>query len=78
MLIQKVIKVGNSVAVVLPAEVCASMKIQRGDFVVLVFPSENHITLDFAAPRAYPEKALELYKEQHNVIQNGSTTKPLT
>ena len=68
MLVQKIIKHGNSVAVVIPAEAMHSMKLERGDLVVLVFPSENHIMLDFAATRAYPDKALEMYKEQHKTI----------
>ena len=70
MIVQKIIKVGNSVAVVLPAKATHAMKLKRGDLVVMVFPSENHITLDFAAARAYPDKALEMYKEQHNIIKD--------
>lgn len=70
MLVQKIIRHGNSVAVVLPVEATHAMNLKRGDLVVIVFPSENHIMLDFAAPRTYPEKALELYKEQHKTIQH--------
>lgn len=71
MIVQKVIRHGHCLAVIIPAEAYQAMNIKRGDLVCLVFPSENHIMLDFLAPRTYNEKALEMYKEQHKIIKNA-------
>ena len=70
MMVQKIIKHGNSLAVVIPVEATHAMGIKKGDLVVLVFPSENHIMLDFIATKEYPQKALEIYKEQHRTIKH--------
>lgn len=39
--IGKVIKVGNSLAITIPAQICKGLKIERGDAVVLAVYDEN-------------------------------------
>ena len=68
MLVQKIIKHGNSLAVVIPAQICQQLKIARGDFVVLMLPNQYVIMLNFAAHIASPDIVQELYNAQHKII----------
>ena len=45
MYVKKVIKHGNSLAVVIPADLCRDLLINRGDFVALAWDKDNGIVL---------------------------------
>ena len=75
MRVQKIIKHGNSLAVVIPVEACEALALKRGAFVVLRFPTDKVIMLDFASYIATPESIRKLYKEQHHTIYHGRAKK---
>lgn len=66
MLVQKIIKHGNSLAVVIPVRACEALAIKRGNLVVLQIPNSETILLNFAAKITYPKTVKELYLEQHH------------
>ena len=69
MLVQKVIKHGHSLAVVIPVKVCQVLAIKRGALVVLHFPNPRVILLDFASRVSTPKEVQRVYKEQHHGIK---------
>lgn len=45
MYIQKVIKVGDSLAIIIPSQLRRSLEINRGDFAVVVLASEDRLVI---------------------------------
>ena len=70
MLVQKIIKHGNSLAIVIPANLCKVQGLKRGDFLVLRFRDDETFIVDFGTPLNKPVKTKELYEDQHKTIKH--------
>lgn len=47
---QRVLKIGTSLGVVVPAEICRALNIQRGDYVVFGVYSESSVCIKKVSP----------------------------